>query len=488
VKKGSWISVAIVVVLAGSYPGLAWYSGKTVESRMNDYRARVLAQAPYLTVAEQKYERGIYRSREEITYEFGRSLFGALATASAAAGAASGGAAPDLTRGLRFTVRSEIEHGPFPGFGAPGLARIETEFAMSESTQRELAKAFGNRKPIEIVTRLKYDGDGVTELSSPAFDNFSLGKTQGTLSWKGFKATIAFGRDLLWIKAHGAAPGMEVKAPDAESVKLEEVAFASNSELAFDDLYIGDVSMSVKSMSVVPRAGDTSGPKRMSMDGVEYAGKLDRKDDFLDLNGRFKIAGLDVEAVELSDLHYEITLKHMHGPTIAAFMRLMRKSLSDGSLAHGAGAESALAQDARRLGIELLKHEPQLVIDKISFAMPEGDAKMSGIVRIIDFDPADLEGPAGPAGLVPKLDARVDVSIAEGLLEKISASSERGNLAMFEQQVAALEAQGYVTRMDGRLVTHIEFREGALTFNGKVFVPPTPPAATGKPSRDTTHT
>jgi uncharacterized protein YdgA (DUF945 family) len=35
------------------------------------------------------------------------------------------------------------------------------------------------------------------------------------------------------------------------------------------------------------------------------------------------------------------------------------------------------------------------------------------------------------------------------------------------QQVAAFEQQGFVTRKDGQLHSHIEFKGGALTANGK---------------------
>jgi uncharacterized protein YdgA (DUF945 family) len=35
------------------------------------------------------------------------------------------------------------------------------------------------------------------------------------------------------------------------------------------------------------------------------------------------------------------------------------------------------------------------------------------------------------------------------------------------QQVAALEQQGFVTRKDGQLHSHIEFKGGQLTANGK---------------------
>ena len=38
---------------------------------------------------------------------------------------------------------------------------------------------------------------------------------------------------------------------------------------------------------------------------------------------------------------------------------------------------------------------------------------------------------------------------------------------MIKQQLAAFEQAGYVTRNNGRFESHLEFKNGALTANGK---------------------
>jgi len=66
----------------------------------------------------------------------------------------------------------------------------------------------------------------------------------------------------------------------------------SNSELAFDDLYIGDAWMKIKSISVVPgAAGGPAAGKNMTMSGFDYSAKATRNKDFLDASGKFAIAG-----------------------------------------------------------------------------------------------------------------------------------------------------------------------------------------------------
>jgi uncharacterized protein YdgA (DUF945 family) len=485
-KKGLWITIGVLVLVAASYPAGAWYSGIVVQSRLKEYRQLMLKQAPYLTVAQEKYARGIYRSHEEITYEVGKRFLGELAKATAPSGAAG-----KLPESLSFTVRSEVEHGPFPKMGPLALARVETEFVLSDPIRKELAKVFGAGKPIEIVTLLSYGGGGSTTISSPSFEGLKL--EDATMSWRGFKATVDFGPQLSTIEMQGAAPGFEVTSEKSGSAKLDDVSFESKSALAFDDLYLGDASIKVKGLNVQPSANASAEAKpaaAMAMSGLAYTARMARKDDFLDLSGKFVVGNMDVSVVKLSDLHYEFSLNHLHGPSVAAFVRLVRKSFADG---RGTLA-GELPTEGRRIGIEILKRDPELVIDQISFTMPEGDAKLTGRMHIAGFDPSDIDGPSGPVVLLRKIDAEVDFSMSEALFAKFAASAGGGSgAATAEQNLAAMEAQGYVTRKDGRLTTHIEYKGGQLTVNGKPFVPPTPnatqmPPGTGKPARDTTHT
>jgi uncharacterized protein YdgA (DUF945 family) len=485
-KKGLIVSLAIVAVLAASYPGLAWFCGKTVETRLGSYQKRALVLAPYVTVVDRKYERGVYRSTEVTTYE----LFHALLASVPAAQAANAGTLPVS---LKFTVRSEIVHGPLPGFGPPALARIETEFVLSDSIRQELKKAFGDRKPMDIVTLLDFSGGGVTRVTSPAFDGFPIGNKGETLSWKGLTARSSFGPDLAWTKSHGEAPGMEAKSPEGEVATFDRISFDTNAELAFEDLYLGDFAATVKTIRLVPGTGEaTPAAKSMSMEGFAYSAKLARaQDDFLDGHANFAIGSMDVDATKLSDLHYEVSLKHLHGETVAAIARVVRKALGEGLTAPVGANGATVDQEIRRLGIELLKRDPELVVDRISFAMPEGDASLRGSVHLVGFEPSDLEGSAGAEALVPKVDARFDIDLAEGLLRNFAEKSD--GAAQLEQQLAAFEAQGYVTRSGGRVTTHLEFRQGALTLNGKAFspqavAPPSAPQGTTKPPRDTTHT
>jgi uncharacterized protein YdgA (DUF945 family) len=117
---------------------------------------------------------------------------------------------------------------------------------------------------------------------------------------------------------------------------------------------------------------------------------------------------------------------------------------------------------------------------------------IKGNVQLADFKRSDLGSAESRTALMTKIVAAADVWISEGLLNKdwstpgqmadASASEEaklsadeqafaepsaQDKAAAMRQQIEALEQQGYVTRKDGKVQAHIEFKGGALTANGK---------------------
>jgi hypothetical protein len=125
---------------------------------------------------------------------------------------------------------------------------------------------------------------------------------------------------------------------------------------------------------------------------------------------------------------------------------------------------------------QLLEHSPQLVIDHIGFTAPEGEFGIKGTAELPGFHKDDLATPQSRAALMGKIVANADVWISEALLnkdwsgptEKAEVSNEGpGQAEAMRRQVSAFEQQGFVTRKVGQLHTHIEFKGGALTANGK---------------------
>src|ERR1700741_1797808 len=89
--------------------------------------------------------------------------------------------------------------------------------------------------------------------------------------------------------------------------------------------------MKIKSISVVPGAADGSAARKsMTMSGFDYSAKATRNKEFLAPSGKFAIAGMEVEDMQMQDLHYDLSFNHLHGPTVAAIWRAVRKVLAQG--------------------------------------------------------------------------------------------------------------------------------------------------------------
>src|SRR5690348_2339803 len=64
-KKITIAALVLILVLVVA----PWGIGQLAEQRVNAGLDRLVAQAPYLTIAERKWTRGWFRSEQEVTFE-----------------------------------------------------------------------------------------------------------------------------------------------------------------------------------------------------------------------------------------------------------------------------------------------------------------------------------------------------------------------------------------------------------------------------------
>lgn len=126
---------------------------------------------------------------------------------------------------------------------------------------------------------------------------------------------------------------------------------------------------------------------------------------------------------------------------------------------------------------ELLKHQPEIRIDRISFNSAQGEARLAASARLGEVS---AEALASPPMLMEKLQADAEIAFPEALMAAFAADDEEAGAvgaghdstsAMIEQQLGALAGQGYITRDQGVIRSRIELKDGELTANGKPFAP-----------------
>ena len=109
----------------------------------------------------------------------------------------------------------------------------------------------------------------------------------------------------------------------------------------------------------------------------------------------------------------------------------------------------------------LLLDQPEMDIDRVSLATAQGQALVTGMIRLVGVSAADFDL---PANLLRKLDARLDLAIDETFLPSLPGAG-----ANAVTQLQPMIDQGYIARSNGAMRTQILFRGGQCTFNGKPF-------------------
>jgi uncharacterized protein YdgA (DUF945 family) len=185
------------------------------------------------------------------------------------------------------------------------------------------------------------------------------------------------------------------------------------------------------------------------------------------------VAHLDAADLVLSDLAYDFTLKHLHTATYAAMMKKFQ-TISYWNTSDPA-AQAAIRSALQEFGPQLLEHNPELVVDRIAVTFPEGTASLSASVKLPGFTRADMEGMRA----LGKIEAIADISVAQALIEKNwgakmtqdanGDSPAVARMNALKTQATQMQQQGFITNRNGQYESHLEFKQGHLTVNGKAL-------------------
>lgn len=458
-KPLSIAAVAAVVALA--YPASAWYLGHRIESAHAEQYAAV-AELPYLRVVERNYQRGIFSATETVTLEFVAPPMPPAADAE--------GAQPPAP--LRVSVVTRIQHGPLPGLSTLAAGIADSELVLSEETRKDIAAVLGDKKPLTMHTVYGFDGGGKGTLASPAFattlpDNGSGETTR--ITWDGVSVDIDFSAGMKQYTMQGSAPKLEVE--DASSRMLVTgLALDGKQQRVFDDdalLYAGNQKFSIAEVRIEPRASVDPDATPVLLQQISYDVDAPVNGDFMDIAARIGAAVVKVGEQNYGPAHYDISFKHLHARTLAKLSREMLKLYSDPTFAAVTEEDPTAALAALTTpGLELLAHAPQLSLDRVSFNSPHGEAKLAARIKLDGIKPEEF---SNAFALIGKIDAGAEASLPLALL--VDWQDSPAKAARFQQQLASMTAQGYVSQEGGLVKSALVFRQGQLSVNGKPFNP-----------------
>jgi uncharacterized protein YdgA (DUF945 family) len=466
-KKLSAPAIAAVVVgaLVVAYPAASWYTGKRIESTFSDMSQQSL-KYPYLKITKQEFKRGIFSSTEEVVVEFTPSMFDKSADAEAADGAPADGAANPPQKPLQLHFVSHIQHGPFPGTRF-GSATINTELVLDDEEKAAAEKLFGKQSPLKIVSKLGYMGGGSVVATSPAFSS-TMGDKGDKIDWKGITVNADFSSGARDVQYKLDVPGLN--AHTAEGMDVVIGAIAGNADMqrvaAESSLYLGKLHLTVDQLKVnnANEPAKSFELQKMALDSDSNA-----KNNFVDMVIQLGAKSLATSKLTVNDIHYDYGLRHLDEPTLIKLTDAFNRPQKD----QPQTAEDATANIAKvwkEFGPALLNNKPEITIDRVSFSTADGEAKLTARAGMGDAVTEDLNN---YMALLPKLEASASISIPEAMVTKLMAASVSDPIQQVQmedgakQQIAAFEAQGFLSRKGNILSTNFDWKKGKALINGK---------------------
>lgn len=471
--------VLLLVLAAGAFVATFWHAGGRVEAAFAEQKDFIAGQSA-LKVVDQRFERGIFTSRAEVSVELqgqAAAVWGGLARE--VLGSA-------LKEPPRLTWVHEIHHGPFPAWRQGDFsvadARFLTRLRINPEIAAKLPEVFGDGAPVLLTTDFFSDNNAVSQVAVPAIQRDLKGGTQ--LTWQGMSGEVRFSRAYDAFQTHLAMPRLELVSGVNKAV-LANLAVNGDMKRGGQGLWLGNGGLSVAEMSV-SATGMTG-----KIAGLAYRGSVRENGEFIDVGTEFSLKNAEFRDIKMGQARLALNFGHLHGPTLgkmrAEMDALDRQPLPD---------EQRTAQAAALvLGLygELMKRQPEVAVKELSFAMPEGDLKFSLAARLLSVP----DDGAGPMALLGAIEASADLDVAEDLAKKLAAKGVKEQLrsAMAEAnagkdaaeveadldahatvavsaQIAAAIEQGLVQRDGERLKATARWETGGLRVNGHPLATP----------------
>jgi uncharacterized protein YdgA (DUF945 family) len=273
----------------------------------------------------------------------------------------------------------------------------------------------------------------------------------------------------------GKLPKVVARSADGGEFTLTGLTMDGDGERVLGDLYDGEFVFKVKET----RIQEKGKAEAMLIQDAHYSVETDTEDDFVTVSTRIgtgvvKGADLAASGFDIKEVHYDLSFRHLHAPTLEKMIQSMR-NMYTAPLVDPAQAEQVIYGPLKEHGAALLNHDPVFGIDRIGMVTPDGEIVAKGTIKLNGATPEDFVGLA-IMGLIGKLDADITITADVKVVEKFPNGASTVGMAV---------DSGYAKREGEKLICRIVFKDAQLTVNGKPQAIPglgPPPAAMEDPN------
>lgn len=422
-------AAALLALVVAGYTGAAWYTGKRIEDNAGEQGKTLHKLLPFAAIDTLAYDRGIFSSDETLLVTLGTSPAG---------------------EPVGFTIYSKIRHLPLTGLISGTLVAIDSRISAKGAAT----------SPFAIRTLLRYNGDGQTEISLPDMDSPQL-SSNGVL----FK--IDFTQNMASYTFRGDIKKLTITGQSGVQTRLADLHLEGSQQRVFPDgpaLYGGTSHLALGSFEIGAAGSPMTAMSIQLMTG-DQAANFDKHNGLMDVSQKIGIQSAVFAGQDWGPAEFDISLNHIDARSLAA---LNQAFLGAGNQMDAAHSAEWLMASKPQLE-EVLKHNPELRIERFSFTRPDGESSLSALFKFENIQPADL---TTPAALLNKLHVTAAFKSPERDLATLAPRQAAISGLAGGNWLGAMLDAGYFARSNGYISSHMEYRNGNVWLNGKPYQRP----------------
>ncbi|MBE5251569.1 YdgA family protein [Mixta mediterraneensis] len=474
--KKTNVAVGVIVALGVIWTGAAWFTGKQLETHMDQLvqnaNTQLNAYAPNsrLKISYQDYQRGVFSSQTKLVIQ---------ATSQTEDNSL-------LKPGQSIVFNEKISHGPFPfaqlkhGNLIPSMASVHTELANTNAVKK-LFELTNNHSLINAETRIGYSGATDTALKVLPIDyqNVQSGERAATNGGV-LNVSIDSKGDSVSLDSDIGSVALTSKNEMGQPVlfTLNNLNVSGKTHLSPEGVRIGDQAIDVEKVNASINGQDAltllklKGTSSFDNHSGKIGGNIDyhvasvqlQQQDFGQATLKMKLSQFDAQAVKTFSDNYNAQLQDL----------LNQQGLADDPIRYQAGVHTILLNNLPTL----LKGSPSISIAPLSWKNDKGESTFNLTANF--NDPATVSGePQSLSTMIDRilktLDGKLIINMPMatetmrhvGLAEGYQAEDAQ---KLADQQVKGLAAMGQMFRLtqqqDDNIVTTLQYARGQVNMNG----------------------
>lgn len=464
-KKIAGLIVILVAFVLGGYYAMGLATERTMKSNI-----ALVNTSAEVHVDIKDYKRGWFRSQANLHW--------VLHMPAQEISLTNNQSKKIPARDLTFDMPLVISHGPIIFANRTvqfGLGYAHTDLPLPQEFLTEFDKLFAaeSTKPKpELSVFINYLNHSKMNFVLPEFTLIDKKEKDQRVEWKGMEVSAG----LSGKKLDGDIVITGFTVTDSKmNALIGKITMSYNLAKAPNNLYLGDVSFAIPSISV--KEADKT---YFNLDNYTFYNKVDMKDNLLDY-------------VLNMSLDKTVVLDKAYGP---AHLDLMIKNIDADAAAKlndlAVQLQNAADADKQKISFAMLAQVPVLFSKGAQFEIARFDAKMpEGLVEGKALVSLPKDPGMNPFAIMQKIkgnaELKIPVAVLKTLLIQMNRSNNQAAQAaqganattaqqqapdqLAEEQVKSMLQSGLIVQHDTDFMVQLSFENGQLMVNAKPFNP-----------------